>query len=358
MASADIFMRQALRLARQRQGFCAPNPSVGAIVVKDNKILGRGKHWAAGHPHAEVEALKNLSSEQTRGAAIYVTLEPCAHQGRTPPCTEQLLERGITQVFYGLQDPNPMVAGKGIQQLSRAGVSCQQILLPEIQAFYRSYVYWHQYKKPWVTFKLALSLNGKIALSGGKPAVITAGDQLTRYTHHQRKQADAILTTVKTVLADNPQLNVRLSSNTHKKPVYVLDTNLNFPTEAKLLSSALSLTLFHGEDVPLKRLLELQKRSIRCVKVAQKNGKLCLDTVLQKIGQEGKHDLWVEAGSECFQSFVKEKRVQRILLYVAPKWLESEALSAWTEGLDLRDLGAIRWRSMGDEVICEIVGRE
>jgi diaminohydroxyphosphoribosylaminopyrimidine deaminase/5-amino-6-(5-phosphoribosylamino)uracil reductase len=149
----EIYLKQALQLAEIRRGFCAPNPSVGAVVVKNNKVISTGFHFASGAPHAEVDAL-NKCGDEARGATIYVTLEPCCHWGKTPPCTQLLIDRGIKTVIYGLSDPNPLVAGKGHANLEAANISCEQYTVPEISAFYASYYYWHKTGLPWVTAKI------------------------------------------------------------------------------------------------------------------------------------------------------------------------------------------------------------
>jgi len=205
MASDLFYLEQALQMAQLRRGFCAPNPSVGAVIVSGETIISRGHHVAAGHPHAEVDALKKLPTVP-KDARMFVTLEPCCHYGKTPPCTNAIIEAGIKEVIYAFRDPNPIVAGKGELVLQEAGIDCRQVSHPEIDRFYQSYAYWQANKKPWVTAKLAMTLNGKIAKEKGEPIAITS-PALQEVTHQLRKQADGILTTVKTILADDPQLN-------------------------------------------------------------------------------------------------------------------------------------------------------
>ena len=167
------YLKQALALALTRKGYCAPNPSVGAVIVKQGNIIGSGFHWASGFPHAEVVALEGLTPDETDGATIYGTLEPCCHWGKTPPCTDRLIQHHFAKVIYGLSDPNPDVAGKGVAALAEVGIVCEQLTLPEITAFYESYQFWWKYRRPRVIAKLAVSLDGKIALSSGKPISLT-----------------------------------------------------------------------------------------------------------------------------------------------------------------------------------------
>ena len=230
------YLRQALTLAEHRRGFCAPNPSVGAVVVKNNQVLASGSHWQGGAAHAEVAVLQQLSST-AKGATLYVTLEPCCHWGKTPPCTDLIIRQQIAEVIYAMRDPNPQVSGQGERILQQAGISCQPVVVEEVTQFYQSYNHWVHSGKPWVTVKLAMSLDGKIAGEGGRPVAITGAD-LTTHTHQQRKRADAILTTGRTICYDNPQLNVRLVRESYGKPVYVLDRHLTLPLDAQIFDTA------------------------------------------------------------------------------------------------------------------------
>lgn len=310
----------ALELARERRGFCAPNPAVGAVIVKDGCVIATGAHWAAGLPHAEVDALSKLTLEESKDATVYVTLEPCCHWGKTPPCTDLLIQRQVKEVFYGFQDPNPQVAGQGHQALLSAGIKCTYLPSPEIDTFYASYVYWQKTGRPFVTAKLALSLNGCFAGSQGEPVAIT-GIELQHYTHQQRKYADAIFTTGRTIKADDPLLNVRLEGETYAKPVYVLDNQSLTPPTARIFNSASSVTLIQKKDLP---------------------------EVLDFIGSEGIHDLWVEAGAQCFSALVQQQLVQRVLVYVAPKWLDGMIAPAFD--------GKIFEQALSKE--CKIIGKD
>src|SRR3990167_2136538 len=165
-------LKQALSLAESQRGFCAPNPSVGALVVKEGELIAEGVHRGPMKPHAEVEAIHHAGN-QAEGASLYVTLEPCCHWGRTPPCTDLIVKSRIKAVYYAFQDPNPKVAGQGAKQLQAAGIECHSVELPEVTDFYRSYHYWIREGRPWVTAKLAISLDGKIAGPHGEPVSLT-----------------------------------------------------------------------------------------------------------------------------------------------------------------------------------------
>ncbi len=354
MHMPNDFLTIALNEAKKRRGFTAPNPAVGAAIVKDGKLLATGTHWASGSPHAEVDALNQLGGK-AQGASLYVTLEPCCHYGKTPPCTELIIERGVANVFYGFDDPNPEVSGQGVKQLQQAGVSCQKINFDEIDDFYRSYAYWQKYQRPWVTIKLALSADGKIAGPNSVPVAIT-GPDCKRYTHQWRLQSDAILTTVKTIICDDPKLNVRLDDKTIAKPIYILDRLGELPKEAGLWQSAAEIIVFHSSLADSSRIQELTKLGARCIEVEADSQGLDLNHVLAHMGQSGIHDLWVEAGGRCFQSFFEQRLFNRAFLYVAPKKLGEQAKAAFSHSFNVKDYeGDIQWFAKGDDLVCEFV---
>lgn len=351
------YLLQALALAELRRGFCAPNPAVGALIVKDNQIIASGSHQAAGAPHAEAVALQQLGLGAAAGATLYVTLEPCCHYGRTPPCIDLLIQSQIKQVFYGYADPNPQVAGKGALQLQQAGINCEQIQLPAIDMFYQSYSYWWQHKTPWVTAKLAISLDSKIAAADGSPVAIT-GPALQRLTHQWRQRSDAILTTAATVMADNPRLDVRLEGNSYKKPIYVLDSQLRTPLNSALFNTAAQLTFFYRADTAPTTLSALQDKGAHCVAIAwdeQQQG-LDLSVIMRLLGTVGIHDLWVEAGGICFSALLAAKQMQRALIYIAPKLLGHAAKPAFPGQIDyFATAHQINWQTIGDEAIVELL---
>lgn len=346
----QFYLYQALELAKIQRGFCAPNPSVGAVIVLNNEVLATGYHLAAGCPHAEIEALKKLNFTAPN-ATIYVTLEPCCHFGKTPPCTDALIKAGIKRVVYGYRDPNPIVTGKGEAQLAAAGIECEHHPLPELDAFYESYRYWHQTKKPFITAKIALSLDGKMAGKDGEPIQIT-GKELQIFTHSCRKTSDAILTTSQTINADNPQLNVRDEKTIFRKPIYVLDSHLKILPTANIFTTSQSMTVFHAPTAPPDRQQALIKQGVRCVPVKLTDMGLDLNQIIEMIGNDGIHDLWIEAGGRCFTSFIEQNRVQRALLYLSPQVLR-EGMPAFTSKLDFRAL-EIYWKQFGQDVLCEI----
>jgi diaminohydroxyphosphoribosylaminopyrimidine deaminase/5-amino-6-(5-phosphoribosylamino)uracil reductase len=324
----EIYLKHALQLAQIRKGFCAPNPSVGAIVVNDNQIIAEGYHWGSGHPHAEVEALNKINGELS-DATLYVTLEPCCHtKKKTPPCTELIIARGIKKVIYGFRDPNPQVSGLGEKRLREMGIDCTYVELPAITEFYRDYQYWWQTGKPFVTAKLAMSLDGKIAGPNGQRVNIT-GKEAQLFTHQQRKLSDGILTTAKTIFCDDPLLNARLPEGEFAKPVYVLDKESITPANAKIFQSAERVTIVNKTD---------------------------LNQILQDIGQDGIHNLWIEAGGKCFSAFLQADLIQRAFIYIAPKWLGAEAQAAFDLNIDIfASAKKQQWQALGQDAVCELI---
>ncbi len=340
-----IYLHQALKLAQIRRGFCSPNPSVGAVIVKNEKVIAEGYHLGPGSAHAEVDALEKLQNK-AQGTTVYVTLEPCCHTGRTPPCTEALIQAGVKHVVYGFCDPNPIVSGKGEAALRAAGIACEHVVLPEIDHFYESYHHWHITKKPFITAKIAMSLDGKIAGKSGEHIQIT-GAKLQEFTHAKRKTSDAILTTAKTIIQDDPQLNVRHQNEIIAKPLYILDSQLSLPATASIFKTAKSITVFHASGTG-------KLAGVRYVSVAKNQHGLNLTQIINHIGQDGIHDLWVEAGGQCFSAFMREQLLQRAFMYFAPCWL-GEGLTAFTQDFSLNiDSCRLRWEQVGNDVLCDI----
>ena len=356
--SDTIYLRKALELAKINRGFCAPNPAVGAVIVRDGLVIAAGYHLGPGLAHAEIDALQKLAGKITgaHGATVYVTLEPCCHFGRTPPCTEALIHAGVRRVVYGYVDPNPLVANKGAAALAAAGITCSYLPLAEIKSFYHCYAYWHTHKMPFVTAKIALSLDGKIAGKNGQPVNIT-GDALNELTHVSRKKSDAILTTIATILQDDPRLNVRSSGQVYSKPLYVLDSALRLAScmTAKIFTTAKSITVFHQDDAASARLRCLTAAGVRCVAVPRDTSGLHLATVLSIIGADGTHALWVEAGGKCFAALTRAQLLQRAIIYLGAIWL-GEGTTAFAADFSLQELTShpMRWMQFGKDALCEI----
>lgn len=348
----NAFMRRALELAQIRQGFTCPNPSVGAVVVKDHKIIAEGFHYAAGYPHAEVEALTSLSATESQGASLYVTLEPCSHYGRTPPCTKIIKEKGIKHVFYGFADPNPDVAGNGAAQLIKVGINCTLLTATDIQDFYKPYLYWCKQKFPYTIGKLAMTLDHIIAHSDGSPLAIT-GEEALQKTHQMRKSADAILTSAKTILMDNPKLNVRLGTQSWPKPLFILDRQAALTGKEQIFHLHEEIVLFHSKLYSKA----WDSTKVTCIHIAENPaGYLPIPSIMKIIGEKGFHSLWVEAGGKLLLSFFQEKFINHFMLYIAPYMVGNglkafpnpEIISNWLKHAD-----HLAWSGLGRDGLLE-----
>lgn len=311
------YLLQALDLAARRKGSTSPNPAVGAVVVKDGKILSVGVHEGAGLPHAEVDALEELG-EEARDATIYVTLEPCCHFGKTPPCTDLLINKKLKRVVYGFGDPNPKVAGKGAKKLQEAGMTVEYLHFNPIEEFYRTYAYWTKTGNTWMTGKIALSKDEKVSGEKGAPVKIT-GTKADEYTHYRRGQADVLLTSLATLKTDNPRMDVRLELFTSKKPVWVLDRELKFSFDYQLMTTARSITLVYGKSVDSKHIDKFKRVGIDCVGLGEQNNRLNISELAFELGKKGYHEAWCEFGPRLFSSFAEEKAWQEFILYRSPQ---------------------------------------
>ncbi len=345
------FLTKALDKARTRLGFCAPNPAVGAVLVNNGNLVGEGVHYAAGSAHAEVEAIVQ-AGEVAKGATLYVTLEPCCHVGKTGPCVARIIEAGISEVYYGYEDPNPKVQGAGAKALQAAGVTCVHLSQPEIAAFYAPYAHWQRTGMPWVTAKIAMTLNGKIAGPKGVRRQIT-GELLNEFTQQQRYHADAILTSINTILEDDPILNARVNDIPTPKPIFVLDSQARLPLEAKVCDTAVRLVLFHGRGVSSERIKELKTRGIQSIDCPEGANGLALEACLEHIGAAGYHHVWIEVGQRALQHFLKAKLLKQLYMYVSPQWYAEDCLSALACPFDFSTASSIVWHPMGREIYGE-----
>lgn len=341
------FMLAALEQAQKGRGCCAPNPAVGAVLVHDGQIVAAGWHEGAGKPHAELNVLAEVASAS--GMSLYVTLEPCNHWGKTPPCVTSIINSGVSTVIYGFRDPNPLVAENNTPRiLEEAGIAVIYTPLPEIDDFYASYLYWTQTQKPWLTAKIAQSLDARIANPDGSPRQLTNA-LVQQFTHRQRLQSDLILTTAKTILKDNPSLNVRLGDTILKKPIAILDRSLSLldTPNAKIFDTAAHCHIFYDEH------LEVPNKQEHCtyhpVPVIQ--GQLDMPSVLLSLGSLGFHDVWVEAGGTLFSSLHQAGLVQTTFIYIAAHVLGPKALPAYLDDQFFNRPFTILWQIEGDNVI-------
>lgn len=316
MAPRDAFyMAQAISLAKKGRYTTDPNPRVGCVLVRDDTVIGAGWHIKAGQGHAEVEALKNVPD--AKGATAYVTLEPCSHQGRTPPCCDALIKAGIARVVAAMQDPNPQVSGSGLEKLKVAGieVSCG-VLQEDAMALNRGFIKRMTQNRPFVRSKLAMSLDGRTAMASGESKWIT-GAEARADVHRLRAESSAILTGIGTVLADDPALNARVDGDVLQPHRVVLDTHLNMPVTAQMAKlPGRSLILTCAEDQQKQQ--RLQQAGFEVYRLPEKNGRLDLHAVMDFLGRQQINELLVEAGSVLNGALLAEGLVDEYVIYMAP----------------------------------------
>ncbi|HET7865074.1 MAG TPA: bifunctional diaminohydroxyphosphoribosylaminopyrimidine deaminase/5-amino-6-(5-phosphoribosylamino)uracil reductase RibD [Burkholderiaceae bacterium] len=359
-------MRDALALAAQAIGLSEPNPRVGCVITAaDGRVIGRGHTQQAGGPHAEVMALRDAAQQghEVRGATAYVTLEPCSHHGRTPPCCDALIAAGLARVVAAGQDPNPLVAGQGTARLRAAGVDTQVGLLSdEARELNIGFFSRMLRKRPWVRLKGAVSLDGRTALENGISQWIT-GEAARTDGHLFRKRAGALLTGVGTVLEDNPRLDVRLVE-TPKQPLRVIvDSRLETPPTARIVSPP-GQVLFYAAIHDKAREEALKAQGAEITFAPGPSGKVDLPSMLTDLAQRGINELHVEAGHKLSGSFVREGLVDEFLVYQAPKLLgNGQGLASFGPITSLDDALALRFVSvdrLGDDLrlIARPPGRE
>ena len=326
------FMQLALDLAKRGEFTTTPNPSVGCVLVKDGKVVGKGFHAKAGEPHAEVMALRE-AGENARGATAYVTLEPCSHFGRTPPCAKGLVEAGVSKVIAAMCDPNPQVAGKGLQILSDAGIQSAVGLLEEnAEQLNKGFLKRMRTGKPFVQLKLAMSIDGKTAMASGESKWIT-GAQARADVQQYRAKASAILSTSQTVLADDPSLNVRWEElppdvkadypqEKLRQPVRViLDSSHKVRSDFKVFLTESPVWLVGEEDYSLTDFSPFTDY----LKLNRHQGESRLQALMAELGKRQINTLWVEAGATLAGALIAENLVDELIIYMAPKLLGDQA---------------------------------
>ncbi len=312
-------MAQALRLAKRGLYSTSPNPRVGCVIVRDGVVVGEGWHQRAGEAHAEVNALQQAGAA-ARGATAYVTLEPCSHHGRTPPCTEALLAAGIGRVVAAMADPNPLVAGRGLAQLQAAGVAVDVgLMADEAHELNIGFVSRMTRQRPWVRLKAAASLDGKTALQNGESQWIT-GPQARQDGHCWRARACAILSGIGTVRKDDPQLNVR-GVDTPRQPLKVIvESRLELSPAARLLEAGNVLLVSAGQAVAevAEKAAALRERGAEILDLPDGKGRVDLHALLHELARRGLNEVHVEAGSRLNGALLAAGLVDEVLLYLAP----------------------------------------
>jgi diaminohydroxyphosphoribosylaminopyrimidine deaminase / 5-amino-6-(5-phosphoribosylamino)uracil reductase len=368
-SSADLsYMRAALMLARRANGNTSPNPMVGAILVKQGRVIGKGWHHRAGQPHAEIEALRDAAAKgnDPTGAILYVTLEPCCTHGRTPPCTEAIKAAGIKKVIVAATDPNPAHAGRAFKLLERAGIQVVSgVLADEASHLNEAFNHWIVQRTPFVTVKAAMTLDGKIATTSGESKWIT-GERARTYGMKLRQGADAILVGINTVLADDPSLTRRQKSEgrgqkseKNRLRRIVLDSQARTPLQAKVVSDEFRdvTTVVVSKSAPERRVKELSKSGVKVLVAPEKKGKIDLRWLLKRLGAEDVTNLLVEGGGEVNASFLLSGFAQRVAFFYAPKIMggrdarkgvAGEGIGKPADMIRLRD---VEWQRLGPDLL-------
>lgn len=348
-------MLLALDLARKGLGTTSPNPMVGAVIVKAGKIVGQGWHHRAGEAHAEALTLR-MAGKKARGATLYVTLEPCVHHGHTPPCLEAILGAGIKEVVCAIKDPNPLVNGRGIAGLKKAGVNVRLGLLEgEARSLNEAYIKFITLGRPFVTLKAAMSLDGRIAAPNGESHWIS-GDESLRFAHELRRRADAVLVGIGTVMADDPQLTVRLVKKGAKKgPLrIVLDSHLAIPEKARILKEQDQSRTIVATTPPGGSSAKAEKLRAMGVEVWELRkdvrGLVSFPHLLRRLREEGVTSLLVEGGSRVAAAALKAGAVDKICAVVTPMLLGGGRAIPFVEDLGIQQLrGAIHLHGLKAE---------
>lgn len=357
----EKYMRLAMQLAGNAIGRTSPNPLVGAVIVKDNRVVGCGWHRKAGTPHAEVHAL-NQAGELAQGADVYVTLEPCAHYGKTPPCAKALVEVKVKNVYGGLLDVNPKVAGKGFKILEDAGIHVEYgFLQDELRKQNEVFFKWIEHKKPFVVLKAAMTLDGKIATATGQSKWIT-NETSRAYGYKLRDIYDGIMVGINTVIEDNPMLTARVDGG--KNPIrIVVDSSLKIDINANVVQDKSAKTIIATTDKADKdKILKLQAQDVDVIVVDKdKNDKVDIEKLLDILGQQNICSILVEGGATLSGSFVAKKLVDKVYFFIAPKIIggkEAKTPVAGTGILNLQEaltLKDIQIEKLEEDIL--IIGR-
>jgi len=328
-AEDHAFMSRALALAARGRDTATPNPSVGCVLVKDGRLIGEGWHERAGEDHAEVRALQS-AREAAAGATAYLTLEPCSHHGRTPPCADALVEARLARVVAALEDPNPQVKGRGLARLRDAGIRAEVgLMAAEAEEAHRGFLTRMRTGRPWMRIKAAASLDGRIALANGTSRWITS-EAARRDVHGLRARSCAMLTGIGTVRADDPELTVRHVPCSRQPRRVVIDHHLDLPLSARILAGEPPLILTVTDDAARRAALEA--RGAEVVRVAGEGRKADLAAVARLLGERGFNEVTVETGGKLMGSLLAAKVIDELVLYLAPTILGDAAQGLFALG--------------------------
>ncbi len=352
------WMKRALRLAEKGRGRTSPNPMVGAVLVRNGRVIGEGYHAKAGTDHAEIIALRR-AGEKAKAATLYLNLEPCTHYGKTPPCVPAVIEAKVKRVVIGMKDPNPLVRGGGFASLKRAGLNVEVgILEEECRRLNEAFCKYILKKEPFVILKVAATLDGKIATREGNSKWIS-GEASRHFVHRVRDQVDGVVVGIGTVLKDDPQLTARIKKGRDPYRI-ILDSRLRIPEEAQVIGDSSSKTIIATTELADRdKTKRLEKKGVQILILNSKKGKVDLRNCLSKLGELGIMSLLVEGGSQVNGSFLDEGLIDKILFFFSPKLIgDREALGifAGTGKATLKEsmpLNELRVRRIGEDILVE-----
>lgn len=354
------YMARALELAALGRGKTSPNPMVGALILQGETIVGEGYHQQAGTPHAEIHAL-GAAGEKARGGTLYVTLEPCNHHGKTPPCTEAVIAAGIAKVVIAASDPNPLVNGRGIERLRQAGLEVVVgVMADEAARLNEAWATYITQKRPFVLWKTAMTLDGRIATRNGDSRWVS-GEASRLLVHRLRNEMDAILVGIETVLADDPQLTTRLPEGGGKDPIrIVLDSGLRIPRDARILHSQSPSPTWVVTTQDGQRVQEIEATGARVIQLPPgEDGRIPLPLLLRQLGEEGITSLLLEGGATVNWSFLQDGLIDKAMVFIAPKLvggaqspgpLGGPGIERMGEAIPLKDLTV---RLVGEDILVE-----
>lgn len=349
----EYFMKKAIELAKKGVGKVNPNPLVGAIIVKEGEIIGEGYHEKYGEAHAEVNAFKSLKEDPSE-ATLYVTLEPCSHYGKTPPCVDMIIENKINKVIIGMIDPNPLVAGNGINKLIAAGIEVKSgILEDECKKLNEIFIKYIITKKPYVVLKAAMSLDGKIATKTGESKWISCEESRLQ-VHELRNKLSGIMVGINTVITDNPELTCR-TQNGNDPVRIIVDSSLRIPLDSKVLKNKDGKTMIATtKKADLKKMQALLEDNIKVLIIKEKNGRVDLNDLMIKLGKLNIDSILLEGGATLNYCSLEEKIVDKVMMYIAPKIIGGEKSKTPIDGNGINKLtDAFRLRNINTSIVGE-----
>lgn len=352
------FMKLAMQLAKRARGRTSPNPMVGAVIVRDGEVVGRGFHRKAGTPHAEIHAIAD-AGEKSKGSTIYVNLEPCCHYGRTGPCVEAIVKAGISRVVMAMTDPNPKVSGKGKSFLEEHGIEVTSgILENEARKLNEVFIKYITTGRPFITLKTAMSLDGKIATSSGQSRWISS-EKSRLMVHKIRDEVDAIMVGIGTVIRDNPSLTCRLTGGKGCDPIrIILDSQARIPLECKVLNQDSSArTILAVTNQASEEKIQQIRQCAEVLVIPENNGKVDLLKLAQKLGEMEITSILLEGGAEVNASALKAKIVDKVMVFIAPKIIGGnnapgpiggEGIQELSDAFYLKDISV---ESVGEDIL-------